>query len=93
MYTAILSTPLPVRARETNMEPAVSEPATPAVKKPGFNELKLQGILYSTSNPSAIISGTTVRLNDRVAGALVVAITPRSVTLEYQGERKTLALK
>jgi hypothetical protein len=42
----------------------------------------------------AVISGTRVRPRDKLpAGATVVEIGPSSVTLEFENERKVLALK
>jgi hypothetical protein len=56
--------------------------------------LQLQSIFYSQSNPTAVISGTRVRPRDRLpAGATVVEIGPSSVTLEFENERKILALR
>ena len=73
-------------------EPAAPPP--PSARELAFTELHLQSIFYSRSNSSAVISGRRVRPNDRLpAGAVVVAIGPSSVTLEFDNERKTLALK
>jgi putative nucleotidyltransferase with HDIG domain len=63
------------------------------VTKPSFPALKLQGIFYSPQHPSAILNGTLVRQNDRVDGARVVEIKPTTVTLEFQKERRILALE
>ena len=76
---------LVVRARTASADPAAG--ASDA------NDLTLQGIFYNSKNPTAIISGRTVRQNDRLGGALVVEITPTGVTLEYQNQRKKLTLK
>jgi HD-like signal output (HDOD) protein len=76
--------------------PAPEAPATPAptAKELAFAELQLESIFFSKQNPSAVISGTWVRPRDRLpAGATVVAIGPSSVTLEFENERKVLALK
>lgn len=85
-------------ASTTQSNAPASEP-TPVVavkappKEPSFSDLKLQGIFYSSSKPSAIISGKMVHANDRVGGALVVEINRSTVTLDYQNQRKTLVLK
>ena len=73
---------------------APAAPPPPSAKDLAFAELHLQSIFYSQSNPSAVISGRRVQPNDRLpAGAVVVAIGPSSVTLEFDKERKILALK
>jgi putative nucleotidyltransferase with HDIG domain len=74
--------------------PPAAAPAPPTPKERAFGQLQLQSIFYSQSNPSAVISGTRVRPLDRLpAGAMVVEIGPSSVTLEFDNERKVLALR
>jgi hypothetical protein len=80
--------PVVVRARSSTSEPVASSPAPAAPP-----EFKLQSILFFTDDPSAIINGKTVRPNDRVGGALVVAITTSNVTLESQNQRKILTVR
>ena len=76
------------------LAPPPAAPPPPSAKDLAFAELHLQTIFYSQSNPSAVISGRRVRPRDRLpAGAVVVAISPSSVTLEFDNERKVLALK
>jgi hypothetical protein len=45
------------------------------------------GIIYSSRNPMAIISGATVGVGDMVNQARVVRIEKKKVTLEYNGSR------
>jgi HD-like signal output (HDOD) protein len=69
-------------------------PPPPTAKDLAFAHLQLQSIIYSPNNPMAVISGTRVRPRDKLpAGATVVEIGPSSVTLEFENERKVLALK
>jgi HD-like signal output (HDOD) protein len=73
---------------------APAAPLPPSAEDLAFAGLQLQSIFYSQSDPSAVISGRQVRPRDRLpAGAMVVAINPVSVTLEFENERKVLALK
>ncbi len=99
---ALLPAPLPAKetAAPSPAAAPVAAPAAPAAPPPpsakelAFAELHLQSIFYSRGNPSAVISGRRVQPNDRLpAGAVVVAIGPSSVTLEFDNERKILALK
>jgi hypothetical protein len=55
--------------------------------------LKLQGIIYKRSNPSAIINGKPVFVGEDVSGAKVVAITTGAVTLNVDGVEHVLALR
>ena len=69
---------------------ATPVPSAPAV--PQFPELKLQGILYNRSNPSALINGKTLSVGQKVSGARVTKIERDSVTLEWNGETRQLEL-
>jgi HD-like signal output (HDOD) protein len=89
---SVLSPTLVVRARTADTAspaPAPLKPAAPIA----FADLKLQGIFYAARDASAIVSGTMVHENERVAGAEVISITPTTVVLEFKGQRRTLVLK
>ena len=87
---AATTTPAPVAEPAPQPVVAKTEPVAPA--KPSFPELKLQGIFYRLTNPTALISGKNMRVGDLVQGVKVTAIERSSVTLEFQNERKTLTL-
>ena len=55
--------------------------------------LRLQGIIYRESNPSAIINGQPIFVGEKIFGAKVVAITMNSVTLNVGGDEQVLALR
>ena len=73
----------------TNSTPTVSEKTA---AKAVFPEMKLQGIFYRATKPSALINGRTLFTNEKVEGVKVIAIERLSVTLEFEGERKVLSL-
>jgi hypothetical protein len=54
--------------------------------------LKLQGIYYRRTNPSAMINGHGAFVGDEVDGARVVAIERTSVVVEVKGEKQVLHL-
>ncbi len=60
-------------------------------KKP-LSEFHLNGIIYTSTRPSAIVNGQTVQVGHEVNGATVVGITQTTVTLQINGQRKTLEL-
>ena len=71
----------------------VPSPLPAPVAKTGFGLIKLQAIFYSPDHPAALISGKLTGLNEEVAECRVLDISPSSVTLEYQHQRKTLTLR
>ena len=54
--------------------------------------LKLQGIFFSPSNPSADVNGKTVYLGDRVNGFRLLAVSPVSATFGSATETNVLSL-
>jgi hypothetical protein len=86
----------PTRTQETN-QPTVSasssnaQPATETAPTPP-PPLKLQGIVFNPKRPSAVISGRTVFLGDRVREMRVVAISAESLTLVGAGRTNVLSL-
>ncbi len=70
----------------TNSGP-VAEPPPPALPP-----LKLQGVVYNPRRPSAVISGKTLFIGDRVRDLRVVAIGQESVTLVGAGQTNVLSL-
>ena len=64
-----------------------------AAAAPAWPDLKLQGIFYRLQNPTARLNGQNVSANQVIDGAKVVAIERDSVTLEFNGETKTLSMK
>lgn len=87
------ATPEPVAASApgaavTNAQPNVAQP--PKKPQPDF---RLQGIIYTSMRPTAIVNGQAVRSGDHVDGATVVAVGKTGVMLEIKGQRRTLELK
>ena len=82
----------------TNVVAAVSPatnsaPATPPPSAPVFPALKLQGIFYLPSNPSVMINGRTLYVNEEVEKAKVLAITKTSVTVVWAGQTNVMSMR
>jgi|SRR6266568_1094692 len=71
----------------TTKPPAVIEAAAP---KPA--PLRLQGIVFQPAHPSAMISGKTLFIGDKLGELRVVAIDPQSATLVGLGQTNVLTL-
>lgn len=84
--------PAPAKPAPAAPESAVSAPArqTSSVQ---FPPLRLQGIYYRANNPSVMINGRTLFVNDQVQGVTVAAIDPGSVTLVLSGRTNVLTLR
>ncbi|HET7625377.1 MAG TPA: hypothetical protein VFM25_08930 [Verrucomicrobiae bacterium] len=72
----------------TNMpEPVVETPVPPKPATP-----KLQAIVFSATNPSAIVNGKTVFVGDNVGEFRVAAITPKGARLVSETQTNLLTL-
>jgi hypothetical protein len=75
--------------------PAAVPPPAPVVAAPPpkFPSLRLQSIFYRPSNPSVMINGRTLFLEDEIQGVTVADIQPSSVTLVLSGHTNVLTLR
>lgn len=69
-------------------------PQTESVQSipPKFPELKLNGIFYRSSKPSAIINGRLISLGEEIEGAKVISIERNSVTVEFSNQTRILRM-
>jgi len=81
----------PVAAPAPKPEPPVTN-AVAAVPA-SFPDLKLQGVIWSPSRPSAVINGKSVFVGEKVERAVVTAIEQESVTVTLNGEERVLTLR
>jgi hypothetical protein len=92
-----------VHAREhiTAGQPGNDPSATNSIEKdqqvssatPSHQTLRLQGIFYNPTRPSAVINGNTVFVGEKVAGWSVTAISNKTVTLQNgSGGTNTLSM-
>jgi cytoskeletal protein RodZ len=77
----------------TAVSPPLTEPPPPARPAVQFPELKVGGILYNSTRPTAVVNGRILAVGATVAGVRVTAIGPDSVTFELEGERKVVPLR
>jgi hypothetical protein len=75
--------------------PGTADTGTPAPTVPEYQPapLKLQAVFYSPTKPSAIISGTTVFVGDRIRDFRVTSIGKDNVTLSRGTETSMLKLE
>lgn len=81
----------PVEPPMTNAPPPPPETNAPAAIE--FPPLKLSGVIYNGDDSTVVINGRTLQLGRYIGEAKVVAIEPRTVTVELSGERMALHLE
>lgn len=94
--TALFLNPAPALSEPEPIVPtaplAAATQASPAREK-AQPEFRLNGIIYAVGRSAAIVNRQTVCVGDWVSGATVVAIDRTQVTLQINGQRKTLVLR
>ncbi len=68
----------------------VVQPSLPVAEN--APEWKLGGIMYGDGEPTAVINGKIVTRGDEINGAKILKIGPKSVTIEIDGEAKTVSI-
>jgi hypothetical protein len=58
-----------------------------------FPQLKLQGVLLKTGQPTVIIDGNGYAIGDSVKGVVITQITREGVIVEKDGERQLVSLE
>jgi len=87
--SAVVPVPISIPVPLSNAPPPPPRPSPP----PPPPEPKLQGIVYATTRPWAIVDGQTVHVGDRLGEFQVKAISARDVILaKADGSRKRLGL-
>jgi hypothetical protein len=79
----------PPAAPNTNLAPVAPEIQAPVE----FPPLKLQGIYFRMTKSSALINGQHLYVGDTVDNVKIIAVDRQSVTVEYRGQKKVLALR
>lgn len=92
--------PFPVKTEPAPVAPAPPAPSAnvaagaPKVALPvEFPPLKLQGIYFRMTKSSVLINGRHLYVGDSMDNVKIVAIDRQSVTVEYQGQKKAIALR
>jgi hypothetical protein len=89
---AALPSTAPVAAPAPKPEPPITN-AVAAVPTSTFPDLKLQGVIWSPSRPSAVINGKSVFVGEKVERAVVTAIEQESAKVTWNGEERVLTLR
>ena len=93
-----IDTAIETMDRDRAVAPSAPKPEPPitnavaAVPAAAFPTLKLQGVIWSPSRPSAVINGKSVFVGEKVERALVTAIEQDSVKVTLNGEERVLTL-
>ena len=92
---SVASQPVPEPVTEASLNSTPTNVPPPAAQqqakaKPDF---RLNGIIYNSTHPFAIVNGQTVSVGDKVNGAIVVDIGSNTVTLQINGQRKVFEVR
>jgi len=74
-------------------EPVIVKESPPPPAPVEFPRLKLQGIIWNTKDPVAIIDGKSYGVGDSVGGVKVKAVERDRVLVELAGATNTLKIE
>jgi HD-like signal output (HDOD) protein len=74
-------------------EAPVETDADAQAEAAAFDAIKIQGIIYSSSRPVALINGHPVSPGDKIGGVQIIAINASNVVVSYQGRQHILKWK
>lgn len=97
---AVASVPSPTRTASAPSRP-VTDPRSSARTSPipvaaspaAFPALTLQGIYFRPSNPSVVINSRTLHQGDEIAGARILAIDRKEVTVQWRNEVRVIGFQ
>jgi cytoskeletal protein RodZ len=89
----VMGRPTPAATATAPTPAPVTPAAATAASQVTFPPLRLQSIYYRSNNPSVMINGRTLYVNDEVQGVTIAAIQPASVTLVLSGRTNVLTLR
>lgn len=85
-----------IESNKSELKPSIkTEPEKtikPRIIPTKFPDLKLNGIFYQKTKPSAIINGKTVYIGEEINGVKVISIEPESVTVQFEDEKRILKM-
>ncbi len=84
--------PMVALVRERSVAP-VPEPADPGPTRPVRPPVRLDGIIWDESDPTALMGGNPYRVGDTVLGAKITEIDKESVTISYKGRLFVLTVE
>ncbi|MBM3845394.1 MAG: hypothetical protein FJ405_03790 [Verrucomicrobia bacterium] len=96
----VVPAPSPIRTASAPSQPATAAPLpartppipvswAPAV----FPALTLQGIYFRPANPSVVINSRTLHQGDEIAGARILAIDRKEVTVQWRNEVRVIGFQ
>ncbi|HHY84159.1 MAG TPA: general secretion pathway protein GspB [Verrucomicrobia bacterium] len=81
--------PVPPPPVVQKSEPPPPPPPAPPLE---FPTLRVRGLVCNGDRSSAVINGRTVQVGEVIEGVTLVAVEEDSITVELQGQRKTITL-
>ena len=63
------------------------------IEKLPIPDLNIEGLIWNSDMPQAIINGSVVKIGDYIEGVKVVEIDKKGITIEYEGQKVPISKK
>ena len=63
------------------------------IEKLPIPDLNIEGLIWNSDMPQAIINGSVVKIGDYIEGVKVVEIDKKGITIEYEGQKVLISKK
>ena len=63
------------------------------IEKLPIPDLNIEGLIWNSDMPQAIINGSVIKIGDYIEGVRVVEIDKKGITIEYEGQKVLISKK
>ena len=63
------------------------------IEKFSIPDLNIEGLIWNSDMPQAIINGSVVKIGDYIEGVKIVGIDKKGITIDYEGQKVLISKK
>ena len=63
------------------------------IEKLPIPDLNIEGLIWNSDMPQAIVNGSVVKIGDDIEGIKIVEINKKGITIEYEGQKVLISKK
>ena len=63
------------------------------IEKLPIPDLNIEGLIWNSDMPQAIINGSVIKIGDYIEGVKVIEIDKKGITIEYEGQKVLISKK
>lgn len=63
------------------------------IEKLPIPDLNIEGLIWNSDMPQAIVNGSVVKIGDHIEGVRIVEIDKKGITIDYEGQKVLISKK